>query len=281
MNGRLHARGRATAAVNRLPNAARRPQRRPERFRPVFPWGRGGVWVAFVLSCSSHWGVRTLQHRNSQRGEYSYARERLVHRLRDAGVRDRSVLSAFGAVPRHRLVPEALRHQAYLDRPLLIGDGQTISAPGIVAAMTEAAAIKSSDLVLEIGTGSGYQAAILSQLASRVISIERIPRLAARARSSLDSLGVDNVVVYLGDGTRGRPGDGPYDVILVTAGGPGVPEPLLHQLAPGGRLVGPFGERDLQELVRIHKRESGELVRESLGRCRFVELIGEHGWAAA
>lgn len=222
-----------------------------------------------------------MQHRNSQRGEYVYARERLVRRLRDAGVRDPSVLSAIGAVPRHRLVPEALRHEAYRDRPLLIGDGQTISAPGTVAAMTEAAEISPDDVVLEVGTGSGYQAAVLSKLASRVISIERIPRLAARARSALDSLGVYNVVVHLGDGTRGRPSDGPYDAILVTAGGPVVPEPLLRQLAPAGRLVGPFGERDSQQLVRIRKRANGEFERESLGRCSFVDLIGEHGWAAA
>ncbi len=222
-----------------------------------------------------------MQDRNSQRGEHALARERLVGRLREAGVRDPAVLAAFGRVLRHRLVPEALRHQAYLDRPLLIGDGQTISAPGTVAVMTESAQLCASDAVLEIGTGSGYQAAILATLASRIVSIERIPRLAARARSGLDALGVSNVVVHLGDGTQGRACDGPYDAILVTAGGPLVPEPLLHQLAPGGRLVGPFGERGSQELLRIRKRRDGDWVRESLGPCSFVDLIGEHGWAAA
>jgi protein-L-isoaspartate(D-aspartate) O-methyltransferase len=204
----------------------------------------------------------------------------LVGRLRDAGVRDPLVLAAFGRVSRHLLVPEALRHQAYLDRALLIGDGQTISAPGTVAVMTEAAELRETDTVLEIGTGSGYQAAILGQLVSRVVSIERIPRLAARARSALDRLGVTNVVVHLGDGTQGGARDGPFDVILLTAGGPAVPEPLLQQLAPDGRLVGPFGKRDSQELVRIRRRGDA-FVRESLGPCSFVDLIGEHGWAAA
>ena len=222
-----------------------------------------------------------MGYRNSQRGERAAARARLVDRLRRSGVRDPAVLAAFGKVPRHLLVPEALRHQAYLDQALLIGDGQTISAPGTVAVMTEAAELCESDSVLEIGTGSGYQAAILGQLASRIVSIERIPRLAARARSALDALGVTNVLVHLGDGTQGRPRDGPYDAILVTAGGPVVPEPLLQQLAPGGRLVGPFGERGSQQLVRIRKRDRGPLVRESLGPCSFVDLIGEHGWAAA
>ena len=178
-------------------------------------------------------------------------------------------------------MPEALRHQAYLDRPLLIGDGQTISAPGTVAIMTEAAQLRPADRVLEIGTGSGYQAAILGQLVSHVVSIERIPRLAARARSALDTLGVTNVVVHLGDGTQGRAADGPYDAILVTAGGPVVPEPLLGQLAPEGRLLGPFGERGSQELLRFRRGHGDALKRESLGPCSFVDLIGEHGWAAA
>jgi protein-L-isoaspartate(D-aspartate) O-methyltransferase len=222
-----------------------------------------------------------VEYRSSQRGEYISARTRLIERLREAGVRDTSVLAAFQAVPRHRLVPEALRHQAYLDCPLLIGNGQTISAPGTVAVMTEAAQLRPTDRVLEVGTGSGYQAAILGQLVSAVVSIERIPRLAASARSALDMLGVTNVVVHLGDGTQGRAVDGPYDAILVTAGGPLVPEPLLAQLAPEGRLVGPFGERGSQELMRFRRVQGDALKRESLGPCSFVDLIGEHGWAAA
>jgi protein-L-isoaspartate(D-aspartate) O-methyltransferase len=222
-----------------------------------------------------------VEYRRPQREEFVSARKQLVERLRGDGVRDESVLAAFGSVPRHRLVPEALRHQAYLDRPLPIGDGQTISAPGTVAIMSEAAQLRPSDRVLEIGTGSSYQAAILAQLVSAVVSIERIPRLAARARSSLDILRVTNVVVHLGDGTQGRAADGPYDAILVTAGGPVVPEPLLRQLAPQGRLVGPFGERGAQELLRFRRGEGDALQRESLGPCNFVDLIGEHGWAAA
>jgi protein-L-isoaspartate(D-aspartate) O-methyltransferase len=134
--------------------------------------------------------------------------------------------------------------------------------------------------VLEIGTGSAYQAAILSRLAARVVSVERVGRLAARARTALDAIGVSNVVVYLGDGTVGRPSDAPFEAILVTAGGPEIPQPLLAQLAPGGRLVGPFGPRDEQSLLRVRRRASGELVHEDLGRCRFVGLIGAHGWVA-
>ena len=133
--------------------------------------------------------------------------------------------------------------------------------------------------MLEIGTGSGYQAAILSQLAARVVSIECIPRLAARARSALDRLGVTNVVVYLGDGSVGRRADAPFDAILVTAGGPEVPQPLLEQLAPGGRLVGPFGTREEQRLLRVRRTKDGRTQRELIGRCRFVDLVGAHGWA--
>jgi protein-L-isoaspartate(D-aspartate) O-methyltransferase len=213
-------------------------------------------------------------------GGYVAARRRLVEKLSEQGVRDRRVLEAFGAVPRHALVPEALRADSYRDGALPIGEGQTISAPSVVAAMTEAVELTGRETVLEVGTGSGYQAAILSRLAARVISIERVGRLAARARTALDALGVSNVVVYLGDGTVGRPADAPYDAILVTAGGPDLPQPLLDQLAPGGRLVGPFGPRDAQNLVRVHRRPSGELVQEVLGRCRFVGLIGAHGWVA-
>jgi protein-L-isoaspartate(D-aspartate) O-methyltransferase len=134
--------------------------------------------------------------------------------------------------------------------------------------------------VLEIGTGSAYQAAILARLAARVISIERVPRLAARARKNLDELRVDNAIVYLGDGSRGRPADAPFDAIVVTAAGPSVPEPLLDQLAVGGRLVGPFGERHEQELLRIRRTARDRYTRELIGRCRFVDLVGAHGWGA-
>jgi protein-L-isoaspartate(D-aspartate) O-methyltransferase len=178
------------------------------------------------------------------------------------------------------LVPEALRDQAYKDTPIPIGAGQTISAPGVVGTMTMALELQGGETVLEIGTGSGYQAAILSHLANRVISIERVPRLAASARRALDRFGVSNVVVYLGDGTRGRPEEGPFDRIVITAGGPEIPKALLTQLAPGGMLVGPFGERGSQQLVRVRRVGEDQFTREVLGDCDFVDLIGQNGWRA-
>jgi protein-L-isoaspartate(D-aspartate) O-methyltransferase len=207
-------------------------------------------------------------------------RQRMAERLAAAGVDQVRVIEALASVPRHRLVPEALHAEAYRDVALPIGEGQTISAPGVVAAMTAALELAGSESVLEIGTGSGYQAAVLSRLAGRVISVERVPRLAARARTALDELGVSNVIVYLGDGSLGRPQDAPFDAIVVTAGGPEVPQPLIDQLAPGGRLVGPFGTRDEQALLRVRKSSDGRLTREVLGRCRFVDLVGAHGWVA-
>jgi protein-L-isoaspartate(D-aspartate) O-methyltransferase len=204
----------------------------------------------------------------------------MVARLQSGGIRDPRVLAALGSVPRHRLVPEALQHRAYDESALPIGERQTISAPLVVAAMSQALALRGDETVLEIGTGSAYQAAILSQLAGRVISVERVPRLVSRARSALDALGISNVLVFLGDGSRGWPSEAPYDAIVVTAAAHSVPEPLLDQLAPGGRLVGPFGERDEQTLLRITRRPDGQFERERLGRCRFVDLVGEHGWAA-
>jgi protein-L-isoaspartate(D-aspartate) O-methyltransferase len=210
--------------------------------------------------------------------ELVLSRQRMARRLASAGVDQVRVIEALAAVPRHRLVPEALHGAAYRDVALPIGDGQTISAPGVVAAMTAALELEGSENVLEIGTGSGYQAAVLARLAHRVVSIERVPRLAARARTALDRLGVSNVIVYLGDGSLGRPQDAPYDAIVVTAGGPEVPRPLIDQLAPGGRLVGPFGAREEQTLLRLCKSADGRLTREVLGRCRFVDLVGAHGW---
>ena len=204
----------------------------------------------------------------------------MVERLAAGGIDDPRVLEAFLSVPRHRLVSEALHDRAYDDVALPIGERQTISAPGIVAAMTQALALQGRETVLEIGTGSGYQAAILSRLAARVVSIERVGRLAARARRDLDARGVSNVVIYLGDGSLGRPADAPYDAIVVAAGGPEVPQPLLEQLAPGGRLVGPFGSREEQRLLRVHRAAGGTFHSEVIGRCRFVDLVGAHGWAA-
>jgi protein-L-isoaspartate(D-aspartate) O-methyltransferase len=211
--------------------------------------------------------------------QYAPQRRRLAERLARAGVRDPRVLAAIAEVPRHLLLPEALRERAYQDTALPIGEGQTMSAPRVVAAMTEALALRGRETVLEVGTGSGYQAAVLSRLAERVVSIERHPRLAAQARSALDRLGVSNVIVHLGDGSSGRPQDAPFDAIVVTAGGPEVPPPLLEQLACAGRLVGPFGARDAQRLLRVARRADGGFERRVIGRCRFVDLIGAHGWA--
>jgi len=209
---------------------------------------------------------------------YGGMRKRMVEALARSGIRDARVLAAMESVPRHLFIPEALREQAYQINALPIGDGQTISAPDIVAMMSEALELTGHERVLEVGTGSGYQAAILSKLAERVISVERMPQLASQARSQLDRIGVANVVVYLGDGTRGWPRESPFDGIIVTAGGPEIPKPLLDQLAPGGRLVGPFGSKTEQLLIRIRRLESGEFKREVLGRCFFVDLIGEYGW---
>jgi len=205
-------------------------------------------------------------------------RKRMAEQLARGGIRDTRVLAAMESVPRHLFIPEAFHEQAYQINALPIGDGQTISAPDIVAMMSEALELTGREKVLEVGTGSGYQAAILSKLADRVISVERIPQLASQARRQLDRIGVTNVVVYLGDGTRGWTRESPFDGIIVTAGGPDVPKPLLDQLAPGGRLVGPFGSKAEQLLIRIRRLESGEFKREVLGRCFFVDLIGEYGW---
>lgn len=234
------------------------------------------------LSCEL--GVRPKMQQNPLAGRagYALARRRLSEHLKsDVGIVDPRVLAAFEAVPRHQLVPEALWGQAYRDTPVPIGEGQTISAPSVVATMTEALALRGTEHVLEIGTGSGYQAAILSQLAASVTSIERIRPLAAAARSALDRLGCDNVLVYLGDGTQGRPEGAPYDRIIVTAGGPEIPRPLLTQLAIEGILVGPFGRRGEQDLVRLRRTGETRFTREVLGRCQFVDLIGQNGWAAA
>lgn len=208
------------------------------------------------------------------------ARARLVEKLAARGITDAGVLEAIRETPRHALVPEVLRFQAYRDQALPIGEGQTISAPLVVARMTQALNLKGPERILEIGTGSGYQAAVLSRLVDSVISIERIPHLADTARDQLDRMGIQNVTVLLGDGTRGRSEYGPYDGILVTAGGPAPPKPVLLQLRVGGALIGPFGPRDQQQLVRITRRDRTHFAQEVLGDCRFVDLIGEHGWAA-
>jgi protein-L-isoaspartate(D-aspartate) O-methyltransferase len=196
------------------------------------------------------------------------------------GVHDPRVLEAMREVPREVFLPEDLAGFAYDDTPLPIAEGQTISQPYIVALMIAAIRPGPRDRVLEIGTGSGYGAAALSRVVGQVYTIERHGALAAVARQRLESLGYRNVEVVEGDGTLGLPAFAPFDAIIVTAGGPDVPAPLLDQLAPGGRLVGPFGPRGAQTLVRIRRAQDGRLVREELGACRFVDLIGEHGFRA-
>jgi protein-L-isoaspartate(D-aspartate) O-methyltransferase len=193
------------------------------------------------------------------------------------GITDERVLSAMRSVPRHIFVPEAVRGVAYGDYPLPIGHGQTISQPYIVAMMTALLEVRSHDRVLEIGAGSGYQAAILGALAEEVISIERIPEVAHLAQKNLAAAGITGVRVIVGDGTRGYPERAPYDGVLITAATPSIPPPLIDQLAEGGRLVAPVGSRDLQELVRLIRKGS-ELSREFFGGVVFVPLLGEHGW---
>jgi len=197
--------------------------------------------------------------------------------IRARGIQNERVLAAMERVPRHVFVPGDLRRAAYDDRPLPIGDGQTISQPYIVALMTDLLDPHAGDRILEIGAGSGYQAAILAELASEVITIERIPAVAARARRNLSAAGARHVDVVVGDGTLGYPSRAPYQGILVTAGTPEVPAPLPGQLADGGRLVAPVGSQGIQELVRIVK-EGEKFRRETHGGVVFVPLIGEHGW---
>lgn len=195
------------------------------------------------------------------------------------GVRDPRVLEAMRAVPRHRFVEPGHRARAYDDYPLPIAGGQTISQPYIVALMTEALSIRKNDRVLEIGTGSGYQAAVLAEMGAFVYSVERIPALAKQSRALIDELGYRNVMIRVADGTTGWIDQAPFDGIIVTAAGPDIPPPLLAQLADGGRLIAPVGDEFGQELVLVTK--SGEqLDRRSLGGVRFVKLIGTYGWKA-
>ena len=196
------------------------------------------------------------------------------------GVCDPRVLGAMRDVPRHEFVPDSQRDRAYDDRPLAIGDGQTISQPYMVAVMSEALHVGPDDRVLEVGTGSGYQTALLAMLAGRVISIERLPTLAARARDVLQRLGITNAIVLVGDGSQGVPAHQPYDGILVAAGAPSAPEPLISQLADGGRLVAPIGSATHQQLITI-LRQGSRLIETSGEGCVFVPLVGAHGWKNA
>lgn len=212
--------------------------------------------------------------------EHSVLRDLMIEeQLKERGIHDPAVLAAMRETPREEFVPPELAPLAYADRPLPIGEEQTISQPYIVAYMTEALELTRRDRVLEIGTGSGYAAAVLSQIAERVYTVERLAELARTARDRLERLGYGNIVVHLGDGTLGWPDHAPYDAIVVTAGAPEVPKPLLEQLAEGGRLVIPVGPHpSIQTLVRVRRLGPDTFQREFLLDVRFVPLIGSAGW---
>ncbi|MGD2047857.1 MAG: protein-L-isoaspartate(D-aspartate) O-methyltransferase [Chloroflexota bacterium] len=206
-------------------------------------------------------------------------REMVELQLAARGIRDSAVLRAMGQVPREEFVPAHLVEYAYADAPLPIGRGQTISQPYVVALMTEALELELDERVLEIGTGSGYAAAVLSRIAKEVYTVERHSNLARSAEEHFQRLGYDNIHVHIDDGTLGWPEHSPYDGIVVTAGGPEIPDPLLKQLAIGGRLVIPVGaRRTAQQLLRLSRTSQEDYKREELGHVRFVPLVGEAGW---
>ncbi len=210
--------------------------------------------------------------------DFPKARAKMVEeQIIERGIKDPCVIAAMKKVPRHLFVEEALQSQAYNDHPLPIGEKQTISQPYMVALMTEAMELKGKERVLEIGCGSGYQAAILAEMAQEVFSVERIRSLAIRARKLLYDLGYFNVEIKIFDGTYGWAEKGPFDAIIVTAGSPDISQPFYDQLSMGGRLVIPVGNSDVQDLFRITKTEEG-MKKENLGGCRFVKLIGRYGW---
>ncbi len=224
-------------------------------------------------------GARYLNMETSGR-RYKGLRESMVKSQIEArGVKDPDVLEAMRVVARHEFVNESLVDQAYNDHPLPIGDQQTISQPYIVAMMTEALQVDKDDRVLEIGTGSGYQAAILAELAYRVYTIERNRTLYERARRTLEKMGYYNIVCRYGDGTIGWKEEAPFDAILVTAGAPEIPKPLVDQLDIGGRMVIPVGSSSSQILVKLYRDKTG-IHQTELGGCRFVKLIGQCGWKA-
>ncbi len=210
--------------------------------------------------------------------KYERQRDEMVRTQIEArGITDARVLAAFRKVPRHLFVSEALRDQAYGDFPLPIGEQQTISQPYIVAEMTQALEPTPDDRVLEIGTGSGYQAAILAEIVFRVYTIERIRSLFVKSRKLFDQLHYHNILMKYSDGSLGWPDESPFDAIVVTAGAPEIPETLVNQLGVGGRLVIPVGDRYAQDLIKVTRDEKG-IHKKNLGGCRFVKLVGEHGW---
>lgn len=210
--------------------------------------------------------------------KYQRLRESMVkNQIEARGITDPAVLAAMRKVPRHLFVSDALMDQAYADHPLPIGEQQTISQPYIVAHMTQALALSPDDRVLEIGTGSGYQAAILAQIVFRVYTIETIRTLHMQARKLFDRLNCSNIVTRYGDGTNGWKDESPFDAIIVTAGAPEIPAPLVPQLGMGGRMVLPVGARLTQDMVKLVRDENG-IHRTMLGGCRFVRLVGDYGW---
>jgi protein-L-isoaspartate(D-aspartate) O-methyltransferase len=209
---------------------------------------------------------------------YAQLRTEMIEtQIRKRGIQDLGVLRAMATVPRHEFVPEQLKQLAYTDEPLGIGEGQTISQPYIVAAMTAALRLQGTEKALDVGTGCGYQAAILSVLCKEVFSIEYRPKLACAAADRLQRLGFTNVHVHTGDGTLGLSAFAPYDAILVAAAAPKIPEPLRDQLGDGGRLIVPVGSEDHQHLVLVTRR-GNEFITERREGCRFVPLLGRHGW---
>lgn len=213
---------------------------------------------------------------------FDISRRRMVEtQIVAKGIKDRRVIDAMLRIPRHLFVQEAMASQAYNDTSLPIGEKQTISQPYIVALMSEMLELKGSERVLEIGTGSGYQAALLSCLANRVYTIERIPSLASKARKLFDTLGLTNISMKIDDGTAGWDSEAPFDAIIVTAGAPDLPEPLFHQLVAGGRLLVPIGDDQSQELAMVTRLEDGSRTVEMSTPCRFVKLIGKDGWNAS
>ena len=213
--------------------------------------------------------------------KYERQREEMVRsQIESRGIKAPEVLAAFRRVPRHLFVSEALRDQAYGDYPLPIGEQQTISQPYIVAEMTQALDLGKDDRVLEIGTGSGYQAAILAQIVYRVYTIERKHPLFLQARNLFDKLHYHNIVMKYADGTKGWQDESPFDGVIVTAGAPQIPDVLIDQLSDGGRMVVPVGNQHTQELIKIF-RDDQNIRQTNLGGCRFVKLVGEHGWREA
>ena len=211
--------------------------------------------------------------------DFNLSREKMVkNQLIARGIKDEGVLQAMGKIPRHLFIEDALYGEAYNDHPVPIGEKQTISQPYIVALMTEALELKGDENTLEIGTGSGYQTAILAELSSRVYTIERIKSLLGNARKLLSQLGYDNILFRAFDGTLGWKEYAPFDAIMVTAGAPHIAKPLIDQLADNGRMIIPVGDRYTQELIKVVRRGK-DLEQKSLGGCRFVNLIGVHGWA--